>query len=67
MAFADLPPETQTDLVLDALQKLLGDNPSKRDYIARCQSARAIAEALEDAMIARPLPEWEQVPRVLVA
>jgi hypothetical protein len=67
MAFADLPPETQTDQVLDALQGLLGDNPSKRDYIALCQSAHTVVEALEEAMIARPLPEWEQVSRVLVA
>jgi hypothetical protein len=60
MAFADLPLDDQLDSVNDALHSLLGDAPSKLDYVALCRSARAIIEALEVAIVTSPLPGWSE-------
>jgi hypothetical protein len=44
------------------LQSLLGDAPSQAGYIALCCAARSIVEALEEAIITRPLPNWQARP-----
>lgn len=58
MAFADLPFEQQEDLVLAALQGVLGEAPSKRDYLALLSTTMAIIEGLEEAVLERPLQSW---------
>ena len=58
MFFADLPTDDQLDRVSEALQALLGDTPSQKDYIALCKAAREIVDALEDSHVDWPLPGW---------
>lgn len=58
MAFADLTYEQQEDLVLAALQELLGEAPSTRDYLALFRTTMAIIAGLEEAILERPLPNW---------
>jgi hypothetical protein len=60
MAFADLPLDDQLDSVNDALHSLLGDTPSKMDYILLCRATRSIIEALEVAIVTSPLPTWSE-------
>jgi hypothetical protein len=60
MAFADLPLDAQLDSVSDALHALLGDAPSKLDYILLCRATRSIIEALEVAIVNSPLPGWSE-------
>jgi hypothetical protein len=60
MPFSDRSSDDQLDQVSEALQLLLGEDPSQQDYIALCRATRTIVEALEDAIIARPLLGWKK-------
>ncbi len=67
MPFADLSSDDQLDLVSEALQGLLGDRPSRLDYLALCRAARTFAEAFEDAMGPQLIPGWPDRPQPVSA
>jgi hypothetical protein len=67
MAFADLTIDDQLDRVDAALHALLGDAPSKLDYILLCRATRSIIEALEVAIVTSPLPGWTDAQPMIAA